>query len=106
MQPLARSPLRNTQNLSKIKEDCRNNVTLSSSAYGDGLHPPPPLSSSSSTTVSVSTQYDPLLESMSSYRQRYRSCRCHCGGVKADSDEEDDDVNSNNPWNVSTTDSK
>lgn len=104
MQQLARSPLRNAQNRptnsprdrsNKFKED----VTIS----GNGLHPPPP-SSSCPATVSVGTQYDPLLESLESYRQRYRNCRiCLCGGGKADSDEEDEDINRNNPWNVSTT---
>ena len=71
--------------------------TLSDNYHCDGI---PSTASIPSSSVSVGTQYDPLMESAASYYRRYQSIRCICGRAQADGEEEDDQTSTSNPWSV------
>ena len=71
--------------------------TLSDNDHCDGI---PSTATIPSSSVSVGTQYDPLMESAASYYRRYQSFRCICGRAQADGEEDDDQTSTSNPWSV------
>ena len=109
---VARSPLRNRQmkpphadHCNKLKDSGGETAhtmstplkTLSDNDHCDGI---PSTATIPSSSVSVGTQYDPLMESAASYYRRYQSFRCICGRAQADGEEDDDQTSTSNPWSV------